>query len=285
MNEVNKISNLAKRSITASILALLAFIALFTLPQVSYGIVTAFIIILTALEWPKLIGKGGAFNNMLFVCALILVMGFGVFVIQVTDHSGWASLILFALSFLLWIWLFAWVLTFEKKQRLLVNNTALNIILGLLILVFCWLGLNIIRDFAHGSFLTLFFLLLIWGADTIAYFAGKRWGTNKLAPVVSPKKTWEGVYGAVTFSLLLGLIAAALFPYSILQRLCLIPLAVIVTIFSIIGDLLISVFKRQYNLKDTGAILPGHGGMLDRVDSLIAGAPVFALGLMLLGLH
>lgn len=285
MNNNEKSNNIKIRVITALILVSLVFIGLFSLPQISFGIITAFIILLAGTEWPKIIGKASAFNSALFVCGLILMMLIGLFAIQIKGHLGWASYIPMGLSFLMWLWLFYWILEYEKHERLLSQSKLLHVLLGLCILSFCWLGLNIIRDFQYGIFLTLFFLFLIWGVDTSAYFVGKIWGKTKLAPIVSPNKTWIGVYAAITYSFIIGAIAALSFPFSIQQRLGLIPLAVIVCLFSIIGDLTVSIFKRNFKLKDTGTILPGHGGFFDRIDSLTAGAPIFALGLMILGIN
>lgn len=133
-----------------------------------------------------------------------------------------------------------------------------------------------------GPALVLFLLVLIWTADSAAYFAGRAWGRHKLSPVVSPGKTREGAAGA-----LLGAVAAAL----VLWKLALTPLSmplllllcVLTAAVSIGGDLWESLLKRQAGLKDSGVLLPGHGGVLDRIDSLIAAAPVFTVGLHYLG--
>ncbi len=156
------------------------------------------------------------------------------------------------------------------------------LLLGMAQLLIAWLSLiNLHRDHPQGPALVLFLLVLIWVADSAAYFAGRAWGRHKLSPRVSPGKTWEGAAGALAGSLLAGL---ALWRLGLSQAaapgvlgLCVLTLGV-----SIGGDLWESLLKRQAGLKDSGTLLPGHGGVLDRIDSLIAAAPVFVLGLHLL---
>ncbi len=154
--------------------------------------------------------------------------------------------------------------------------------LGLAQLAVAWLSVMDLH--AHGSrgpALLLFLLVLIWTADSAAYFAGRAFGRHKLSPQVSPGKTWEGAAGGLLGALACGLafhrLQLAAVPLPALLGLCLLTAAV-----SIGGDLWESLLKRQAGLKDSGTLLPGHGGVLDRIDSLIAAAPVFALGLRLL---
>jgi phosphatidate cytidylyltransferase len=151
----------------------------------------------------------------------------------------------------------------------------------MVILVALWVALMGLRgDFGPGY--VLFLLLLIWVADIGAYFAGRHWGQRKLAPVISPGKTWEGVWGATAAALAFALLGAAVlgigtrWPWFV--AICMVTVG-----FSIIGDLFESMIKRQRGVKDSGSLLPGHGGVLDRIDSLTAAAPVFLLGLY--GMH
>ncbi len=148
---------------------------------------------------------------------------------------------------------------------------------------FCWFSLAWLRDLPQGKLIVFQLLLIIWAADVGAYFAGKQFGRRKLAPVISPNKTWEGVYGG----LLLAMAAAFLWSWAIarldLPATALVAMAVLTALASVGGDLFISVHKRTVGLDDTGTLFPGHGGVLDRYDSLLAGAPFFALALSLLG--
>jgi phosphatidate cytidylyltransferase len=134
-----------------------------------------------------------------------------------------------------------------------------------------------------GPLLLLFVLILIWGADIGAYFAGRRWGKHKLAPQVSPGKTREGVYGAMASALLCAMLLAIGLDSDPVQALLIVILCLITMLASVVGDLFESLIKRQRGVKDSGQLLPGHGGMLDRIDSLTAAAPVFLFGLTLLG--
>jgi phosphatidate cytidylyltransferase len=133
----------------------------------------------------------------------------------------------------------------------------------------------------QGAWLLLFVLAVIMAADVGAYFAGHRWGRLKLAPRISPGKTWEGVIGGLALSALVAWGGAVLLGWPVFT---VIPLALGAAAFSVVGDLMESLLKRHSGLKDSGQILPGHGGVLDRIDSLTAGVPMFVLGLLQLGL-
>ncbi len=132
-----------------------------------------------------------------------------------------------------------------------------------------------------GRELVVFVLLLAWAADIGAYFAGRQFGRLRLAPVVSPNKTWEGVLGGLVAGFIVALAGLAWFD---LPAEAFLPLCVAGVLVSVIGDLLESMFKRQQGLKDSGSLLPGHGGMLDRIDSLTSSVPLLALGFAWLGL-
>lgn len=127
-----------------------------------------------------------------------------------------------------------------------------------------------------------FLLMLIWIADIGAYFTGRHWGRIKLAPKISPGKTREGVYGALVGALLSGVVLAWWQGLSIQQAPFAILLCILAALFSVAGDLFWSMLKRLRGVKDSSNLLPGHGGMLDRIDSLTAAAPVFLLGLITL---
>jgi len=132
----------------------------------------------------------------------------------------------------------------------------------------------------QGRLLLLFLLVLIAAADVGAYFGGRSLGRHKLAPRVSPNKTWEGLVAGLLGAAAAAVAGAALFEQPVLPWLA---LCVLVALVSVVGDLVESMFKRRAGLKDSGALLPGHGGVLDRIDSHVAAAPVFLLGLQVLG--
>jgi phosphatidate cytidylyltransferase len=137
----------------------------------------------------------------------------------------------------------------------------------------------------NGAEYLLFVMIAVWLADTGGYFAGKRWGKHKLAPYISPNKTWQGVYGAVALVSVWAAISFYSFfaiNASFMEWLALMMVAAVI---SIVGDLFESVFKRLHDVKDSGNLLPGHGGVLDRIDSLLAAVPVFFAGLSLVGMR
>jgi phosphatidate cytidylyltransferase len=154
-------------------------------------------------------------------------------------------------------------------------------VIGLLVIVPCWIAIIELRNnFEQGPYLVLFLVALIAVADSTAYFGGKKWGRNKLAPQVSPGKTWEGVISGLLGVSIFSFICA--FAFEFLNDdwqaiVAFIIICVVTAITSVLGDLSESMFKRQVGLKDSGKILPGHGGVLDRVDSLTAAAPLFAV--------
>jgi len=156
-------------------------------------------------------------------------------------------------------------------------------LLGALQLVVAWLSVVALHGSGpNGPALLLFMLVLVWTADSAAYFAGRAWGRHKLSPVVSPGKTWEGALGGLFGA---GVAALVLWQLNLtsLGPVALMVLCVATAFISIGGDLWESLLKRQVGLKDSGALLPGHGGVLDRIDSLIAAAPLFTFGLHFLG--
>jgi phosphatidate cytidylyltransferase len=155
-------------------------------------------------------------------------------------------------------------------------------IVGFLVLVPAGIGLShLVTLHPHGQLLLLYLLVLIAAADVGAYFGGRTFGRRKLAPHVSPGKTWEGFAAGMLAAATVGVAGAFLFDMSFWPWLFLCELVALV---SVVGDLTESMFKRHVGLKDSGKLLPGHGGILDRIDSLTAAAPTFLLGLLALGL-
>ena len=162
--------------------------------------------------------------------------------------------------------------------------------MGLFVLLPAWVGLNHLRtgafqfgDTANNLLVILYVFLLVWVADIGAYFAGRAFGKAKLAPRVSPGKSWAGVWGGLVAVGLLALVASLLVAASAQQTLLLILASLFTGLVSVLGDLLESMLKRFRGIKDSSQLLPGHGGIMDRIDSLTAAIPVFALIITLLG--
>jgi len=153
-----------------------------------------------------------------------------------------------------------------------------------MVLLPSWYALVLLKDLDKisffnihltGSELVLIMMVMIWTADTGAYFSGKKWGRTKLIPNVSPGKTRQGAYGAILSNCLISIIFVFTLNQDILSCFYMACFAAIIVMISIVGDLFESMYKRNSNIKDSGKILPGHGGVLDRIDSLTSVAPIF----------
>jgi phosphatidate cytidylyltransferase len=200
---------------------------------------------------------------------------YGVAIFDLSLHVLW-------LSPVLWLVALLWVVRYPRPafwQPILVR-----LIFGMAIMVTTWSALVVLKQQPH--FLTWILLLmgLIWGADSGAYFTGRRFGRTKLARRVSPGKSWEGVIGGVVVTQ----VGVSLFAYSqhwsLEQAFVLAFIALVTVLVSVLGDLTESMFKRHEGVKDSGHLIPGHGGVMDRVDSLTSAAPIFVLLLLLFGL-
>jgi len=286
--------SLLKRIVTGAVLIPFVLLAIFYLPPISFAIITGLLLLIGAAEWPKLMGKYSGFNSTLYVTLVIIIMLLSYLLIQSVGYSSWVSYGLYVIIILWWLLVLLLILYYNRTGKIAIQNFFFYGIAGFLVLIPCWLSLNIIRVLHHGRLFVLYLLVIVWLADTAAYFVGRKWGNKKLVPRVSPKKTRVGVYGALVVTFIFSLIGASLISFDFgplefwpqfWQRVAFILLSMITVIFSIFGDLFISVLKRQHDLKDSGTVFPGHGGMLDRIDSLTAAAPIFAIGLILLRLH
>jgi len=261
---------LKQRLLTAIILIpLIVWILSLSTQTVAYVFMS--IVVLGAWEWAGLCG----INRNLYALVVALLMLYWLWQQQSTG-------VLYILAGCLW-WLLAlyWVLRYQQGQSLVPTSPFIKALLGFFILLPAWMALLILHK-EYGWHSVVFLLVLIWAADSGAYFAGRRWGARKLADKISPGKTWEGVAGALVMSSIVSLAYALSMP--LMTSFFLFMLLCFLTVLaSILGDLLESLFKRQMNIKDSGQILPGHGGILDRIDSLTSAAPIFVTGLILLG--
>ncbi|CAM3491286.1 phosphatidate cytidylyltransferase [Halomonas sp. AOP12-C2-37] len=259
---------LKQRIITAAWLAPLTLIGLFGLQGGAFALFTALIVVLGAWEWTNLAGVTRQRVRLQLVAALALLMAI-----------MWLSGAVFAV-WPLWLAAVGWLVNLYWVVRYPAAGaqwqaTGRRLAMGLWVLLPCWVGFNVLRD--SGAIWLLFVMLLVWTADIGAYFAGRRWGKRKLAPRVSPGKSWEGVIGGLVATSLLALAFAIWQPLGVAGGLALIIITALVTLISVLGDLLESMLKRYRNIKDSSQLLPGHGGVLDRIDSLTAAIPLFAL--------
>jgi len=201
------------------------------------------------------------------ICFYALQAGYLSLSIIVTALCGlWCALLCFTLS--------------SKLDFL--HNKVIKLLIGILVLSAGGLIVIELKTLPSGPLWILCFMASVWAADVGAYFVGKRFGKTKLAPQVSPGKTVEGMFGGVAFMLLVY-VPTLFYLFDFKAALLLLVTLVITTLVSVGGDLFESKMKRYSGLKDSSQILPGHGGILDRIDSLLSGAPFFALGLLMLG--
>ena len=259
-----------KQRVITSIVALAAFmVVLFGVPAVVAQVVIAILIIGGAWEWSRFLGASGRASRIIYVALLAALMGLAAWQLAAS------SMFIFQLALVWWLAALVWVFFFPTPIPL-----ALRWLCGALVLVPLFVAL--IALYRSDPALLLFALLIVWAADTGAYFAGRQFGRVKLAPRISPNKTWEGVIGGLLVVVLMSFAGAA---WVDIELAVLIPFCLAVACMSIVGDLTVSMFKRNAGLKDSGTLFPGHGGVLDRIDSVAAAAPLFALGVSWMGLQ
>ncbi|MCY4212967.1 MAG: phosphatidate cytidylyltransferase [Gammaproteobacteria bacterium] len=257
---------LRSRVITALGLALAALALIYLLPPPGFALAIGLVALLAAWEWARFADLESAWQRGLYVTA-IAVLGVAAW--------AWPSLRVVAL----WLGVAAWAVAIggilsHRQGRQFKRWRWIAALLGFAVIWAAWVAAAVVHSAPNGDHWLVWLFILVSAVDIGAYFAGTAWGRRKLAPSLSPAKTWEGVAGGAACSILIcgGALAA-------LGRLdaasgAIIALLIAVSVF---GDLLESLLKRQSGVKDSGTLLPGHGGLLDRVDSELAALPVFAL--------
>jgi phosphatidate cytidylyltransferase len=264
---------LKQRIITAVIALSALLIVLFVVPPKVAWFAIAAVILLGAWEWSGLLQVTGTALRV----AYVILIGALVYIIS-GPMAAYVELVL-QVSLVSWVCALIWIFYFPTKIPVVVRWTG-----GALLLVPLFLAL--VNLYRAGPQLLLFSLLVVWFADSGAYFVGKKFGRVKLAPSISPGKTWEGVFGGLIAVIVLTI--GASFWLGAMEDLqiglaVLVPFFLAVACLSIVGDLTVSMFKRNAGVKDSGKLFPGHGGILDRIDSVAAAAPLVALGLIWVG--
>lgn len=262
---------LALRVLTALILAPLFLAGLFLLPADAFALFIGVFLLLSAWEWGGLCGFARP-GRALFMLGLALAAAL-----------AWWFQVRFALTVIgsgFWLLALIAVPAYPSGQRLWALP-AVRATAGALMLVPAWAGLTLLQARSGGAWLVLWTMVVVWAADIGAYFAGHAFGRRKLAPQVSPGKTLEGLGGGVVAALILSAAIAALAGIGTDALALGLVVSLVVIAASVIGDLMESLVKRVAGVKDSGTLLPGHGGILDRVDAVLAAAPVAALLLTL----
>ncbi|MBJ7538399.1 phosphatidate cytidylyltransferase [Marinomonas transparens] len=264
---------LLPRILSAIVMAVLFILAVFVLPASSFILAMAGVVLLAGWEWARLSGVTHQVGRLLFA---LLVGGICFTVLQA--HYQYRVLYV---SPILWGLALYWVIRYPDE--LVWRHTLSRLLFGCCVLVTTWSALVVLKQSDGFVVWVLLLMGLIWGADTGAYFAGRAFGKRKLARFVSPGKSWEGVVGGLLLTQL-GVVVFSIFSdFTVMQWLVLAVVALITSSVSVLGDLTESLFKRHEALKDSSHLIPGHGGVMDRLDSLVAAAPIYVLMLSLSG--
>lgn len=268
---------LKQRVITALLLLPLVMAAIFVLPAVWFMALIGIIFLAGSWEYRRLAGLSGPINGYLLPLAQAIILA-----VLFSFRDLWPTdiVIFMAACCAAWLVMFIRLYLYQPGTQPDNNYRFISVVTALVSITTGWFAFSWIRSQPEGSWLILLLLLIVWAADTGAYFAGKSFGKRKLAPAISPGKTLAGLLGGLVAAPLVALLATALMPLSDINPVNLILLSLVTALVSVGGDLLISLHKRTSGIKDSGNILPGHGGVLDRIDSLLVAAPFFALGLL-----
>lgn len=266
---------LKQRVITAAILFLLCAAVLLWANLFEFALVTAFVVLLAAYEWAGLLGL----KRWPAVAAYLLG-----FVLCLLAASYLASLFVLLLAVVVWLLLIEAVFCFAKGREVKwLSHRCVKAVLGYLVLAGLWVALNALFAAEMGRAWLLYAMAVVWLVDIAGFFVGRRFGRRKLCERVSPKKTWEGVGGGLVLLLVYALVGAFWLGLPLERAVLFVLFTLLAGVFGIYGDLYESVLKRQAGVKDSGRLLPGHGGVLDRVDGLMAGLPVMAVTMIMLG--
>lgn len=251
-----------------------------TLPLNLFALLLGLVLVAGAWEWGHLVPLASSALRLLY-CVVVAGLMWLLWQTGLDDTIRW----LLPLAILWWLFALYWLTHPQICAPAGAVCTGFKLLAGILVIVPAWAALAVLQGSRpDGPVLTLGLMIMVWLADSGAYFAGRRWGRNKLAPVISPGKTREGAYGGLLVSMVFAGVAGALYSHSLRWTLACLLASLVAMLFSIAGDLLESLMKRHSGIKDSGHIIPGHGGILDRLDSLVAAAPLFLAGFRWLGL-
>ena len=270
------------RIIAAAIMAPVAIAAVLWLPSPLLAALIAAVMMIGLWEWTLLAGLRQTASRMAYLAvnaglmaALAWSAGRGLFPLKLVSllGVGW------------WLLALIWLSRFEFASSDNAGNRAIKLLAGTLCVIPAWCALVWLHASSpHGPAWALFALLVVWSADTGAYFVGVRYGKRKLASRISPGKSWEGFWGGLGLSLLLSFAAWPALGLTLGNWPALAMVTLLAALASVLGDLFESLLKRHASIKDSSDLIPGHGGVLDRLDSLLAALPVFVVAKLWLGL-
>lgn len=278
-----------KQRIATALVLLIGLIAMTTsLGLEAFAAITGALVLIGAWEWAAFASLGDK-SRLAFVGTLALSIALLWFALGVGDAPGYDAG--FALGFsllgaLFWVLMFAAIASFPQSTDAWNDKSRISV-MGMLSLLCTWVGLVTLKALLPNGALVIMLIIMVAAVDVGAFFTGKLFGKRKLAPALSPNKTWEGVWGGVTLNVAVSIVFAILLDsyvqaFALIDYVIFAALALIVAFFSVVGDLAESMLKRNKELKDSGSILPGHGGLLDRIDGLMAATPICVSVLILL---
>lgn len=259
-----------ERLITAFILLGFVFAGIAYLPFNLFSLICALLTLMGGIEWTNLMGLTHHWQRFIYLMILAALL----FIVTL-----FPAYVVCAAAMVVWMCCAYFIMVYPKQSGWI--NPWTTGILGCFIFPSAWLALVYIR-IHYGAGVLLAMLFLVWAADTGAYFCGRLCGRRKLIPQVSPGKTLEGLIGGVFSGVLSMTLVSLLFSVKPDSWPLYLLVGLVTSVFSVVGDLNISMFKRKRQIKDSGNLLPGHGGLLDRIDSLMAAAPCFLFGLFLI---
>jgi phosphatidate cytidylyltransferase len=291
------------RIVTAIVLIIAVLAIIFYLPL---WVFNSFVVLLTAMGafecaamfWPRhktlqwlfifaLIGvaivailcQSAAHSSLLL--SLFTPSAFPFAHVSLLSSTPWLITLILFIGLFWWLLVPVFLLRYTKKNGLWLFSSLSRSVIGFCVFVPFAVALSLVQA-KFGSYYLLYVLVLVWANDTGAYFVGRSFGKIPLAPSISPNKTLEGVYGGLILGLIVAICGGFLLGVHGIRLAFWVALGMVVSLWSVLGDLFESMLKRQAGIKDSGTLLPGHGGIYDRVDSLTAALPLFALGLLLL---
>ena len=276
---------LKQRVITALVLAALFLGGLALLPLPGLAVMFAVVFALGAWEWSRLAGWNGTPARSVYVMLVLsCIVALWIYCGLGSGPSRERVQPLLGVACLWWSFTMLWVKGYPGSA-VIWRNVPMRSLMGILVLAPAWLSGIYLLSFPRGPALLVALVVVVAAADIGAYFAGRAFGKHKLAVAVSPKKTWEGFWGGIAACAVLAVILHSLLPADVshIGMLSVVAVTIVTALASVVGDLTVSMVKRESGVKDSGRLLPGHGGVLDRLDSLCGAGPVFALGLLLAG--